>query len=94
MALNYSTHVNAHTHTHARQSERNDIRDASVLMAEEHAWREGMFAYLIFSRERERTEERTEERSPGEEGKGNLTVEEKERMTEKREGTGETHCFI
>lgn len=51
-------------------------------MAEEHAWRGGKFAYLIFSRERERTEERTEERSPGEEAKGNLTVEEKERITE------------
>lgn len=34
------------------------------------------------SAERERTEERTEERSPGEEAKGNLTVEEKERITE------------
>lgn len=44
--------------------------------------------------QRERREERTEERSPGEEAKGNLTVEEKERMTEKHEGTGETHCFI
>ncbi len=55
MALNYSTHVNTHKHTH--QSERSDIRDVSVLMAEEHAWRGGMFAYLIFSRERENRRE-------------------------------------